>query len=73
MTRVVLAPDDANRRPGLCHRRAAAKAARPLAIGKTIEGAVDAYLDSQDFATKRDRTRGRLSSMQPGAITESCD
>jgi hypothetical protein len=28
--------------------------------GKMVEGIVDAYLDSQDFATKRDRTR-RLS------------
>jgi len=25
--------------------------------GKTLEGIVDSYLDSQDFATKRDRTR----------------
>ena len=25
--------------------------------GKTLEGMVDSYLDSQDFATKRDRTR----------------
>ena len=25
--------------------------------GKTVEGIVDAYLDSQDFATKRDRTQ----------------
>jgi integrase len=25
--------------------------------GKTVEGIVDSYLDSQDFATKRDRTR----------------
>jgi hypothetical protein len=36
----------------------AAVAGRPARRnGKTIEGIVDAYLDSQDFATKRDRTR----------------
>jgi integrase len=36
----------------------AAVAGRPSRRnGKTIEGIVDAYLDSQDFATKRDRTR----------------
>jgi hypothetical protein len=36
----------------------AAVAGRPTRRnGKTLEGIVDSYLDSQDFATKRDRTR----------------
>jgi integrase len=41
--------------------------------GKTIEGVVDAYLDSQDFATKRDRTRDDYRKIARRVVAEFGD
>ena len=41
--------------------------------GKTVEGIVDAYLDSQDFATKRDRTRDDYRKLARKIVAEFGD
>ena len=41
--------------------------------GKTIEGIVDAYLDSQDFATKRDRTQADYRQITRRIVAEFGD
>ena len=52
----------------------AAVADRPTRrSGKTIEGIVDAYLDSQDFATKRDRTRSDYQKVARRIVVEFGD
>jgi integrase len=52
----------------------AAVAERPARRnGKTVEALVDAYLDSQDFATKRDRTREDYRKIARRIVTEFGD
>ena len=52
----------------------AAVANRPTRrSGKTIEGIVDSYFDSQDFATKRDRTRADYRKIARRIVTEFGD
>jgi hypothetical protein len=52
----------------------AAVAERPdRRSGKTLEGIVDAYLDGQDFATKRDRTREDYRKIARRIVTEFGD
>ena len=41
--------------------------------GKTVEGMVDAYLDSQDFATKRERTRADYRKIDATIVKEFGD
>jgi hypothetical protein len=41
--------------------------------GKTLEALVDAYLDSQDFATKRDRTRDDYRKIARRIVTDFGD
>lgn len=41
--------------------------------GKTLDGIVDAYLDSQDFATKRDRTRDDYRKISRRIVAEFGD